>query len=129
MIFKLKRKVIKGEGNDKMPVHQNQRPLSCINLNALHVNGMTPFDNRTKIYSISGEMNKAFFLGKSFNIQFLNWNFMAQQKRNNRLLSVSLLFQTVFCHVNCCSRIETLKEAVDDGRFVISFNSGHFNGI
>ena len=44
MIFKLKRKVEKGEQNDKMTRISKSKALSSINLNARHVNGMTSFD-------------------------------------------------------------------------------------
>ena len=41
MIFKLKRKVEKGERNDEMTCESKSKALLTINLNAQHVNEMT----------------------------------------------------------------------------------------
>ena len=49
MIFKLNRKVEKGEQNDKMTCESKSKALLSINLDTHHVNGMTPpFDSSGK---------------------------------------------------------------------------------
>ena len=49
LIFKVKRKVEKGERNDEMTCESKSKALLSINLNAENVNGMTHFDEYTTI--------------------------------------------------------------------------------